>query len=66
MALQDTDAFALERIPDVACPVVVATKQDPPRDGEGDRRDGAQDIVVSESVEFSVSADVKEATRCIV
>jgi len=35
VASQDTDALSLERIPNIARPIIVSTKQDAPRDREG-------------------------------
>ena len=33
---QDADALSLERIPNVARPIIIPTKQNTPGDGEGD------------------------------
>jgi hypothetical protein len=35
VASQDTDALSFERVPNIARPIVVSTKQDASRDGEG-------------------------------
>ena len=66
MAGENTDTFALERFPDIARPIVVATKEDATRDRERDRRDTAQDVVVSERVQLAVCADVEKTAGCIV
>jgi hypothetical protein len=63
---EDADALALERVPDVARPVVVATKQDATRDGERDGGDTAQDVVVRVRVQLAVRADIEQPARCIV
>ena len=43
---QDSNTFTLERIPDIASPVIVSTKENTPGDGEGDGCDATQDVVV--------------------
>lgn len=63
---QDTHALALERVPDVARPVVVTAEQDATRDGKGDGRDAAQDVVMRVDVQLAVSADVEQAAGGIV
>jgi len=50
MASQDTNALSFERIPNVARPIIVPTEQDTPRDGEGNRSDTAENVVVCERV----------------
>ena len=63
---QNTDALALERIPDVACVVVVAGKEDTAGDGEADRSDAAEDVVVGVGVELAVGTQIEEAARGVV
>lgn len=66
MASQDANAFPFERIPNIACPIVVPAKQDTPRDGEGNRGDTAKNIIMRERVQFPIGPDIKEPTRGIV
>jgi hypothetical protein len=66
MPSQDADPFPLERVPDVAVEVVVAGKEQPTRDGEADRGDAAQDVVVRVLVQFAVGAEVKQPARGVV
>ena len=63
---QDTDTLSFERIPNVARPVVVSTKQDTSRDGERNRSDTTKNVIVGERVQLPVSPDVKEPARGIV
>ena len=46
MAGQNTNSFALQRVPEVAVKVVVARKEHPGRGGEGNRGDPAEHVVV--------------------
>jgi hypothetical protein len=66
MAGQDADPLALERIPHITGPVVIATEEDTAGDGKGDGGDAAEDVVVGEGVQFAVCADVEEAAGSIV
>lgn len=66
MTSQHTHALSLECVPDVAGPVVISSEEKPSRNGEGDRGNTAQDVIVSERVEFSVSTDIKQPARGIV
>jgi len=66
MTGKHANALALERIPDIAGPVVVAAKQDTARHGECDARDSTQDIVVGEGVELAIGADVEESAGGVV
>lgn len=66
MASQDTDTLSLERIPNIARPIVISTKQDAPRDGEGNRGDTTKDIIVRECVQLSIGPDIEEPARGIV
>jgi hypothetical protein len=66
MTSEDTHTFTPEGIPNVACPIVVTTKEYPSRNRERNRRDTAKDIVVRESVELAICADVEQAARRIV
>ena len=66
MPRQDADPFSLERVPDVAVEVVVAGKEQPTRDGEADRGDAAQDVVVRVLIQFAVGAEVKQPARGVV
>jgi hypothetical protein len=63
---KDAHAFAAERVPDVARPVVVATEEDAAGDRERDRGDAAQDVVVRENIELAVRANVEEPARRVV
>lgn len=66
MPSENADAFALERVPDVAVEVVVTGEEDAPRDGEADRGDAAEDVVVRVLVEFAVGAEVEESAGGVV
>ena len=50
MTSQDANTLSFERIPNIARPVIVSTKQDTTRDGEGNRGDTAKDVIMSERV----------------
>lgn len=63
---QDAHPLALERVPHVARPVVVPSKEDSAGYGKGDRRDAAEDIIVRERVELAVGADIEESARGVV
>ena len=66
MAGQHTHTFALEGVPDVARPVVVAAEEDTTGDGECDRCNTAKDVIVSEGVQLAVGTDVEETARRII
>lgn len=66
MPSQDADPFPFERVPDVAVEVVIAGKEQSTRDGEADRGDAAQDVVVRVLVQFAVGAEVKQPARGVV
>jgi len=66
MASQDTDTLSFERIPNVARPVVVSTKQNTPGDGEGNRSDTTENVIMCKRVQLPVSPDVEEPARGIV
>jgi hypothetical protein len=63
---KDADTLAFQGVPDVASPVVVPAKQNAARDGEGDGSDTAEDVVVRESVQFTIRANVKQSARSII
>lgn len=56
---QHAHTLALQCVPHIASPVVIPTEKDTSRDGKCDGRDTAQNVVVCEGIEFSVSSDVK-------
>jgi hypothetical protein len=60
VAGEDTYTLAAEGVPDVARPVVVATKEDAAGDREGDGGDAAQDVVVGEYIELAVGTDIEQ------
>jgi hypothetical protein len=66
MTRQHADSLALEGIPNVAVEVVVASKEDATRDGEADRGDAAEDVVVGVLIQLAVRAEVEEAARGVV
>ena len=66
VASQDTDALSLERIPNIARPIIVSTKQDTPRDREGNRSDTTKNIIMCERIQFPISPDIKEPARGII
>lgn len=66
MTGQNSNAFSLQRVPDIACPVVITSEQDTAGNRESDRCDTAKDIVVRECVQLTISANIKQAARSIV
>ena len=66
MASQNTDPLALESVPHVARPVIIAAKENAARDAERDGGDTAKDVIVSECVQLAVSTDVEQPARCII
>lgn len=66
MSREHAHSLALERVPDVAVVVVVTGKQDPPRGGECDGGDTAEDVVVGVRVEFAIRPEIEELARGIV
>jgi len=63
---EDSNALSLKRVPDVAVEVVVAGEEDASRDGEADRGDAAEDVVVSVLVQLAVRAKVEQPTGSVV
>lgn len=66
MPCEHADALALQRVPDIAGPIVVATEQHTTGDGEGDRCDTTKNVVVCEGVQFSVGSDIEKSARSII
>ena len=66
VASEHSYPFTLQSVPNVTSPVIVSTKEYTARDREGYRCDTAQNVVVSERVEFTVGADVEESARSVV
>lgn len=66
VSLQYAHSLAFQGVPDVARPVVISAKQDTTGDGESDRRDGTEDVVVDVAVELTVSAKVEEAAGGVI
>ena len=63
---QNSNTFTLERIPNIAGPVVVSSEENTSGDGEGDGGDTAQNVVVREGIELAISTNVKQPARSIV
>ena len=66
MPSEDTDPLSLEGVPDIARPVIITTEEDATGDGEGNRGDTAQDVVVREGVKLAVGTDIEKPARCII
>lgn len=66
VTLKREDELALERVPDTAVVVVVASKEEAARDGEGDGGNTDEDAVAAVGGELTVSAEVPHAARRIV
>ena len=66
VASEHSYPFTLQSVPNVTSPVIVSTKEYTARDREGYRCDTAQNVVVSERVEFTVGADVEQSARSVV
>lgn len=58
--------LALESIPYVTIVVVIAGKEEPAREREGDGGDAAEDVVVDVAVKLPVGSNVKETARGII
>lgn len=63
---QYTDALSLQRVPDIAGPVIITAKKDAARDRESDRCDTAQDVIMRVSVQLAVGTDVKQPAGSVV
>jgi len=63
---EHADTLAFQGVPDIAGPVVVPAKQDAARDGEGDGGDTTEDIVVRESVQFTIRPNIEQSARGII
>lgn len=66
MTGQDTNALALESVPDVASPVVIASEQETARDGEGDGGDTTKNVVVSERNQLAIRTNIEQSAGRIV
>ena len=66
MACEHSHPLSLQRIPDIAGPVIITTKQNTARNRESDGGNTAQNIVVREGVEFAGRTDIEETARCVV
>lgn len=63
---KNTHPLALEGIPDVARIIIVPCEQDTTRNGESDRGDTAENVVVGVCVEFPVGSQIEQAARSVV
>ena len=63
---QNSNTFTLERIPNIAGPVVVSSEENTSGDGEGDGCDTAKNVVVRERVELTVSTDIEKTARRVI
>lgn len=66
MTGKDAHSLTLQGVPNIACPVVVASEKDPTRDRECNGCDTTQDVIMSERIEFTVSSDIEQTARRIV
>lgn len=66
MSSQHTDALSLQCVPDIASPVIITAEKDTARNGEGDRCDTAQDVIVRVGVQLAVGTDVKQPAGSVV
>jgi len=66
MTSQDTYSFTFQSIPDVTGPIIITTEKDSSGNGECNWSDTTKNVIVSESIELSVSSDVEKSARSIV
>jgi hypothetical protein len=66
MRRQDTNTLALERVPDITVKVIVASKQQTPRHGKGERGNATEDVIMRVLVHLSIGTKVKQTTRCVI
>jgi len=66
MSGKNTYTLALQGVPDIASPIIVSTKQNATRDRECDRRYSTQNIIMCESVELAISANIEKTARSII
>lgn len=66
MSSKNADSLTLKGIPDVASPVIVATKEKAARDGEGNGGDTTEDVVVSVGHELSVRTNIEQTAGGII
>jgi hypothetical protein len=65
VACENADMCTREGVPGVACRVIVAAEKDVARDRESDACYAAGDALMRERVHLTISADIKEAARCV-
>jgi len=66
VATKRADFVATKRIPNFAFEVVVASKEQASRNGEGNRSDSAENLLVLIRHELAIGANVKQSTGSIV
>ena len=66
VASEYADALALQGVPDIASPVVVAAEQNTSRNRESDGRDSTEDVVVCERVQFAVGPDIEQPAGSVI
>lgn len=66
MRCKHAHTLALERVPDVAVEIVVTGEEEAARDGEANRGNAAENVVVCIGVQFAVSTEIPEAAAGIV
>lgn len=66
MTSQDSHAFTFQRIPDVASPIVIPTEKNATRDGERDRGNTTENIIMCKGVQFPVGTNIEETAGSII
>lgn len=66
MLRQDTHSSAFQGVPDIAVKVIVTGQEEAARDGKGDRRYAAEDVIIRVLVQFSVRSHIEQSARGIV
>jgi len=66
VAFERPNELAFERVPHAAVVVVVAGKEEAPRNGEGHGRHTDEDGVAGEGLELAIGAQIPEAARRVV
>lgn len=56
---KNTDTLSFQRVPDIAGPIIVATKEDASRDRECNGRNATENVVVRKRVEFTIGTNIE-------
>jgi hypothetical protein len=56
---KNTDSLSFQRVPDIAGPIIIATKQNASRNRERNGRNATENVVVRKRVKFTIGTNIE-------